>query len=257
MSSPTNRTTSAGACARRFSRANADPGSNTITFDPAVTGTITLTSGQIQIAGPMTIVGPGAGTLTVDANANNRIFSVFADRSGVPRDRRRGLPGVDLGPAAHQCAAHAKQWRRRDLHRAQPHARFNDDRQQRRSAGLGAGVLPTRSTRADTDDHELAVHEQQGATDRASPGERFRVARWPPSSAALAFTLRPTSTSPEACSAAIRRCPTPSTGSAERSTWTRSATRRSPIRASSTTRSFCRLLHRQRRSIAAAGCTCI
>ena len=36
----------------------------------------------------MTINGPGAGVLTVDGNAANRIFSVFELESGVSRAER-------------------------------------------------------------------------------------------------------------------------------------------------------------------------
>ena len=55
--------------------ANGDAAADTINF--AVTGTITLTSGQILIYTPMTIQGPGAGLLTIDGNANNRIFLIY------------------------------------------------------------------------------------------------------------------------------------------------------------------------------------
>ncbi|HET7374917.1 MAG TPA: hypothetical protein VFJ20_16125, partial [Gemmatimonadaceae bacterium] len=58
----------------RIAEANASPGPDTINF--SVTGTITLTSGQLQITDALTIVGPGAANLTVDGNANNRIFLI-------------------------------------------------------------------------------------------------------------------------------------------------------------------------------------
>ena len=51
----------------------AAPGS-TITF--SVTGTITLTSGQIGINKPLTISGPGAGLLTISGNNTSRIFGI-------------------------------------------------------------------------------------------------------------------------------------------------------------------------------------
>ena len=71
-------------------QANANPGPDFVDFDPLVfptTGTpvmqtITL-SFQIQIAGPLTITGPGADRLTIDGNGVlnatpwSRIFSVF------------------------------------------------------------------------------------------------------------------------------------------------------------------------------------
>jgi len=65
----------AGSLRDAVAQANAAPGADTIDF--SVTGTILLTSGQIAIKGPLTIVGPGADVLTIDGNASNRIFSVF------------------------------------------------------------------------------------------------------------------------------------------------------------------------------------
>lgn len=59
--------------------ANASPGS-TVDFDPSVTGTISLTSGEIAITAPMVIDGPGAGVLSINAGGLSRIFNV----SGVP-----------------------------------------------------------------------------------------------------------------------------------------------------------------------------
>jgi hypothetical protein len=47
-----------------------------ITFDPSVTGTILLTSGQIEISNNVTIQGPGAKTLAVDGGSTYRIFHV-------------------------------------------------------------------------------------------------------------------------------------------------------------------------------------
>ena len=55
-----------------------------------MTGTITLTSGQIQISNAVSIVGPGAANLTIDGNANNRIFSIFATDPACP-----ALDGAD------------------------------------------------------------------------------------------------------------------------------------------------------------------
>ena len=54
--------------------ANANAGADTITFDPSVTGTITLTSGEISITDSLTITGPGAANLTVSGNDASRIF---------------------------------------------------------------------------------------------------------------------------------------------------------------------------------------
>ena len=56
--------------------------SNTVIFDPTVTGTITLTSGQIRIDGPLTITGPGRDVLAIDGSGLGRIFTVF--ENGAP-----------------------------------------------------------------------------------------------------------------------------------------------------------------------------
>ncbi|MCK6473772.1 MAG: hypothetical protein L6R28_18775 [Planctomycetes bacterium] len=58
---------------------NNAPGTDTITFDKAVTGTIGLTTGQISIDEAVTIAGPGQGVLTIDAQNNSRIFSIQTD----------------------------------------------------------------------------------------------------------------------------------------------------------------------------------
>jgi hypothetical protein len=61
--------------------ANAAPGADTINF--SVSGTIVLTSGQLGITDALTIVGPGAGNLTISGNANSRIFSVFENVADI------------------------------------------------------------------------------------------------------------------------------------------------------------------------------
>src|SRR5207244_11392973 len=54
-----------------------------ITF--AVTGTITLTSGQLTVSNNITISGTGAGTLAVDGNANTGVFFITPEsRSPFP-----------------------------------------------------------------------------------------------------------------------------------------------------------------------------
>ena len=41
---------------------NVAGGANTITFAPSLSGTITLSSGQLEISNDLTITGPGAGS---------------------------------------------------------------------------------------------------------------------------------------------------------------------------------------------------
>ena len=72
----------AGSLRDAIAQANAAAGADTINF--SVTGTIVLTSGQIAINGPLTIVGPGANNLTINGNANNRIFGIFVTDPACP-----------------------------------------------------------------------------------------------------------------------------------------------------------------------------
>ena len=73
-----------GSLRDAIAQANLAPGPNTIVFAPGVTGTILLTSGQIAINGPLTIVGPGANNLAIDGNASGRIFAIFATDPACP-----------------------------------------------------------------------------------------------------------------------------------------------------------------------------
>jgi subtilisin len=63
-----------GAGSLRDVIANAGSGS-TVTFQSGLTGTITLTSGEIVYTGSITITGPGARVISVNGNANSRIFN--------------------------------------------------------------------------------------------------------------------------------------------------------------------------------------
>jgi CSLREA domain-containing protein len=65
--------------------ANANPGTNTINFAAAipglmngVTGTITLTNGELAVTNSVNITGPGATNLTVSGNNASRVFNIFA-----------------------------------------------------------------------------------------------------------------------------------------------------------------------------------
>ena len=57
--------------------ANANPGADAIDF--AVTGTIGLTSGELDITDSLTINGPGAGALTVSGSQVSRVFGIAGD----------------------------------------------------------------------------------------------------------------------------------------------------------------------------------
>jgi hypothetical protein len=56
---------------------------DTILFANAVSGTITLTSGGLAIAKNLTIQGPGANVLTIDANDSSRVFNISAGTVNV------------------------------------------------------------------------------------------------------------------------------------------------------------------------------
>ena len=57
--------------------ANSNPGTDTISFDPSLDGgTITLSLGELAIADSVTIEGPGATNLTINANNQSRIFDI-------------------------------------------------------------------------------------------------------------------------------------------------------------------------------------
>src|SRR5438445_549524 len=55
---------------------NAAGGGNTILFSNVVTGTITLTNGQLTISRNLTLIGPGANVLAVSGNHTRRVFYV-------------------------------------------------------------------------------------------------------------------------------------------------------------------------------------
>jgi len=64
--------------------AEANPGADVIQFASKVHGTITLTTGDLDIRGDLTINGPGANRLTVSGNNASRVFDVVGggDASG-------------------------------------------------------------------------------------------------------------------------------------------------------------------------------
>ena len=56
--------------------ANATPALDEVVFESGLTGTITLTSGTLIIAGPLLIQGPGSGVIAVSGNNAFRVFTV-------------------------------------------------------------------------------------------------------------------------------------------------------------------------------------
>jgi hypothetical protein len=66
--------TGAGSLRAAVTAANANPGADVINF--ATTGTITLTSGELDITDSLTINGPGINSLTVSGNNSSRVFGL-------------------------------------------------------------------------------------------------------------------------------------------------------------------------------------
>ena len=72
--------------------ANEQSGADTITFAATVTPKITLTNDPLpQLSTDMTIQGPGAAALTLDAQQNSRIFFVFNGTANGPTVTLSGL----------------------------------------------------------------------------------------------------------------------------------------------------------------------
>ncbi len=69
----------AGSLRAAIAAANAAGGANTIDFAPGLTGTITLTSGALDVTANLTIAGPGSGLLAVSGNNASRVFQVAAN----------------------------------------------------------------------------------------------------------------------------------------------------------------------------------
>ncbi len=69
-------TNDSGAGSLRQAIANAAQTGDLIIFALGVTGTITLTSGELAFNKSLTITGPGPGNLTVSGNNTSRVFSV-------------------------------------------------------------------------------------------------------------------------------------------------------------------------------------
>lgn len=69
-----NNDSGAGSLRQAIVSNNATAGGNTILFSNVVTGTITLTGGELFIAKNLTILGPGAKVLAVNGNAASRVL---------------------------------------------------------------------------------------------------------------------------------------------------------------------------------------
>jgi hypothetical protein len=65
-----------GSLRAEIAAANAHPGADEIDFASGLTGTITLTSGELLITDSVTINGPGASQLSVSGNNSSRVFDM-------------------------------------------------------------------------------------------------------------------------------------------------------------------------------------
>jgi predicted outer membrane repeat protein len=63
-----------GSLREAVGHANDHEGADLIVFEKGLEGTVNVTGGQIRITDTLTIKGPGAGKLILDANLNSRIF---------------------------------------------------------------------------------------------------------------------------------------------------------------------------------------
>jgi parallel beta-helix repeat protein len=67
----------AGSLRQAIEDANTTAGADTITFRAGLTGTITLTTGQLAVTDSVDIQGPGAATLAVSGNNASRVFYLY------------------------------------------------------------------------------------------------------------------------------------------------------------------------------------
>jgi CSLREA domain-containing protein len=79
--------------------ANAASGANTITFAAGLAGTITLTGGELLLTDTVTITGPGANVLVVDANSTSRVLRTSAPSKAISISGLTLTRGLTIGAA--------------------------------------------------------------------------------------------------------------------------------------------------------------
>jgi hypothetical protein len=72
------------------------PSGGTVDFQPGLSGTITLTSGELAIAQDLTIAGPGASVITVSGNDSSRVFDLTSTTATI------SLTGLTIAHGAAQ-----------------------------------------------------------------------------------------------------------------------------------------------------------
>jgi hypothetical protein len=70
-----NNDAGAGSLRQAIIDSNANAGPDAVVFDNAVTGTITLTSGELSIYEDLAVVGPGSANLSISGNDSSRIIN--------------------------------------------------------------------------------------------------------------------------------------------------------------------------------------
>ena len=85
-----------GSLRQAIADANAIVGADTVEFQAGLSGTIALSSGEMTITDDLTIDGPGAEDLTIDAQQNSRIFHI-TPASGPVTLTGLELTGGDVG----------------------------------------------------------------------------------------------------------------------------------------------------------------
>ena len=73
----------AGSLRQAIADANSVPGPDTITFASGLGGTITLTSGELEVSDALTLQGPGSALLTVSGNNASRVLNLYNNSSVV------------------------------------------------------------------------------------------------------------------------------------------------------------------------------
>jgi hypothetical protein len=58
-------------------------GGSTITFSNTVTGSITLSNGELAVSAPVTVLGPGPSLLAINANHNGRVLDILAGPANI------------------------------------------------------------------------------------------------------------------------------------------------------------------------------
>ncbi|HWS72453.1 MAG TPA: Calx-beta domain-containing protein [Thermoanaerobaculia bacterium] len=69
----------AGSLRDTINQANGAAGADVVTFQPGLTGTITLTTGQLAITDSVDVQGPGEAVLTVSGNDASRVFYLYSN----------------------------------------------------------------------------------------------------------------------------------------------------------------------------------